>query len=92
MTVLKFRNIIVWPRIPRLTAGVKLHEQTSRDPAVNNIAILPVVRIERKKESKPEPSYNEIQKIISKTMRGQRYSKRSAGALEKLRKMWPDRA
>ncbi len=87
MTVISFRNIIVWPIIPRLTASAKLRNRTG-DLERDNVVVLPVVKIEHK----PEPSYNDIQKIVAKTMRDQRYSKRSTGALERLRKMWPDRA
>lgn len=40
-----------------------------------------------KQQSKPAPSYNDIQDVIDKTVRSQRYTKTSRYALEKLRKM-----
>lgn len=88
MTVIKIRNIIVWPRIPRLTAGVKLHNQSGAacDPNLNNVVVLPVVSI-APYAAVTEAKYNDIQKIIAKTMRAQRYSKTSRYALEKLKKM-----
>lgn len=87
MTVIKFRNVIVWPVIPRLTAGVKLHDQSEHlgHWTNSNVVILPVVYVQRKTIS--EAQYNDIQKVVAKTMRGQRYTKRSQYALEKLRKM-----
>lgn len=91
MTVLSFRNIIVWPLIPRPTAGVKLHDQPIKGnppKGANNVVVMPVVRI----DYKPAPSYNDIQKVLAKTMRAQRYSKRSKYAQEKLRRMFLDKA
>ena len=82
------RNIIVWPVIPVLTSGVKLHDQSPRDPCVDNVAVLPVVRIERKPQSKPEPTYNDIQAIVAKTMRGQRPVKHNPHVIKKLRAMF----
>ena len=76
-------NIVVWPLIPRLTASVKLRNRTG-DPERDNVVTLPVVKLD------PPPSYagyNDIQKIIERTMRSQRYTKTSRYALEKLRKM-----
>lgn len=81
-------NIVVWPVIPNLTAGVKLHDQHPRDPVTDNVAVLPVIRIERKAPSKPEPTYNDIQDIIAKTMRGQRAIKHNPHVMKKLRAMF----
>lgn len=87
MTILSFGKIIVWPKLPQPTAGVKLHDQPIKgNPDPHNVVVMPVVRIER--IAKPAPSYNDIQKIVAKTMRSQRYTKRSTYAAEKLRKMF----
>lgn len=86
MKPISFGNVIVWPRIPRLTAGVKLHHQNGNARA-SNAVVMPVIRIDR-----PAPEYNDIQKIIAATMRGQqtnkRMSRRNTLALEKLQRMW----
>lgn len=97
MTVISFGKIIVWPRIPRLTAGINLHNQSPRDPCADNVTFIPVVRIDRETADvranvADEARYNYIQKIISQTMRSQRYTKTSRYALEKLRKMHLDPA
>lgn len=67
-------NVIVWPKIPQ-----------ARDPGAgtltNNIVVLPVVHV----TAKSEPSYNDIQKIVAKTMRGQRVKKHNPHVIEKLR-------
>lgn len=88
MTVISFRNIIVWPKRPQARAGVKLHDQTPSmmDTSINNVVVLPVISIAPKAED-TEAKYNDIQKIIAKTMRSQRYTKTSRYALEKLKKM-----
>ncbi len=97
MTVLSFRNIIVWPKRPEPRRGVKLHDQPihGNPPPNSNIVVMPVVRIDRKTADGPvmsEGQYNRIEKIVARTMRGQRYSKRSNYAAEKLRKMWLNKA
>lgn len=78
-------NIVVWPVIPSLTAGVKIHDQSPRNASPDNVVIIPVAHVTRKTIS--EAQYNDIQKVVAKTMRGQRYTKRSQYALDKLRKM-----
>jgi hypothetical protein len=94
MTIIKFRNVIVWPVIPRLTRGVKLHDQRGGG-SPDNVTVLPVVHVTRKTIDKPrltKAQYNDIQKIVLKTMRGQRYTKRSGQAAKKLRSVFINKA
>ena len=90
---ISFGNIIVWPVIPRLADGVKLHAQNPRDPVfTRNVVVMPIIKIERHEDRQ----YNDIQKIVAATMRNQRTSRRMAllnsRALEKLRKMHLNKA
>lgn len=86
-------NIVVWPVIPNLTAGVKLHDQSPRNASPENVAVIPVVRIDRhsadlRAEIVAEAKYNDIQDIIAKTMRGQRAIKHNPHVMKKLRAMF----
>ncbi len=81
MTVIAIKNIIVWPRIPQAHQSVK---ETMK--GADNVVVLPIIRIER--FSKPEPTYNDIQKIVAKTMRGQRATKHNPHVIKKLRAMF----
>lgn len=79
-------NIVVWPVIPNLTTGVKLHDQSPRTPSTDNVVIIPVAHVTRKTIS--EAQYNDIQKVVAKTMRGQRATKHNPHVIEKLRAMF----
>lgn len=85
MTVISFKNIIVWPVIPRLADGVKLYRQVPHDAQfTSNVVVLPVVKIIKRTTH----DINGIEKVIRRTVRGQRNDKRNTYALEKLRKMF----
>ncbi len=98
MTNITIGNIIVWPRIPRLTKGVDLARQRTVQSG-KNVVVLPVIRIEGKRGNRrkrhPRPNWmdhvhlkpNNIG-VVRATMRAQRYDARYEQAQKALREIF----
>lgn len=83
-------NIIVFP-CPQAREAMKAAAQESWAARLE-VGERHLANAEALARNLPEPSYNDIQKIIENTMRSQRTTKRSIHALRKLRAIFLDKA